>query len=730
MSKDYFRYRPERETGVIVTTLRQLKDLVRKLKDLEEFAFDTETNTLQVVADSDFFKLVGISISWGKCHNYYIPVGHVREEDFDNQLDLEEVVRYLKPIFEREDLRLIGANIKFDMHVMARIGIFIKTKDLFDVNISSWLCDENTPNGLKDNTILMLGYPQTHFAEVLNTVPKEVKKQFGLKASSKPTADLVLIEDLAPYALDDAFFTWEQYLGFSKKLVDEEMDRVYYRSYVPFIRTLFNMEERGVTVDVEKLREMQVDIEVDIEELRYKLVELAGVEINFNSSIQLSKLLFGRQPEPKMDFDAYDKWRRNGDNDRDCSWSYGSDKDREKEYNGYVKNWETENSISQHSFGFSVIDTTASGAPSTGSHTLWKLSKLVFTKKRKKEGVEFVKNLMVMKKLTKLKTAFIDGLLEQLYLDGKAHPSFNIIGTDSGRISCKEPNLQQLPKAEDDDKYQIRSVFIGSEDPVTGKRKKIIACDFSNLEMRVLAHFSKDENLLEMFREGFDTHGSTAVNMFELDCSPNEAKKLYPHLRQAAKTINFMLMYGGGASKLYASLKDDPYSPIDLGEEEYLKKYHCRNGVEVAQVYIDKYFKAYSGVAKFMRSQKRFAHKNGYVYTLLRRKRRLPDINSMDMKKSSYCERLSVNSCIQGSAADLTMNAQNRMMSDPWFEEHRAYMLIQVHDEVVYECPEEYVDECMKRIQKYMAHPFGDNIELNLEMKADADFGDSYAEAK
>lgn len=686
--KSYFRYRPERNIGVIVNTLMGLKDLVKKLKDLEEFAFDTETNTLQVVSDSDFFKCVGISISWGKNHNYYIPVGHARGEDFDNQLEESIVVKFLKPIFEREDLRLIGANIKFDMHVMSRIGIHVKTKDLFDVNIASWLCDENTPNGLKDNTIAKLGYPQTHFAEVLSTVPKEVKKEFGLKATSKPTADLVLISDLAPYAMDDAFFTWEQYLGFSKLLVDEEMDKVYYRSYVPFIRTLFSMEEQGVTVDVDKLLSMRTEITQDIEDLRYTLVGLAGVDINFNSSVQLGKLLFSRRDVNSAD------------------------------------------SIVRNSFGFAIVEATASGAPSTGSHTLWKLSQMTFTNTRKKQGVEFVKNLMVMKKLTKLKTAFIDGLLEQLYLDGKAHPSFNIIGTDSGRISCKEPNLQQLPKAEEDDKYQIRSVFIGSIDPVTKKRKKIIACDFSNLEMRVLAHFSKDENLLEMFREGFDTHGSTAVNMFELDCSPNEAKKLYPHLRQAAKTINFMLMYGGGASKLYASLRDDPYSPIDLGEDEYLKKYHCRNGVEVAQVYIDKYFKAYSGVAKFMRSQKRFAHKNGYVYTLLRRKRRLPDINSMDMKTSSYCERLSVNSCIQGSAADLTMNAQNRMMSDPWFSEHRANMLIQVHDEVVYECPEEYVDECMKRIQRYMEHPFGDNVELNLEMKADADFGDNYAEAK
>lgn len=189
-------------------------------------------------------------------------------------------------------------------------------------------------------------------------------------------------------------------------------------------------------------------------------------------------------------------------------------------------------------------------------------------------------------------------------------------------------------------------------------------------------------------------------------------------------------MYGGGAPTLYDTLKNDPYSPIDLGEKHYLEQYHCKDGVEVAQVYIDKYFKSYSGVADFMKKQRRFAHKYGFVYTILKRKRRLPDINSHDMRKMSYCERLAVNSAIQGTAADLTMNAQNRMMSDPWFNEHRAYMMVQVHDEVVYECPEEYTEECMERIKKYMAHPFGDNVELNLEMKADADVGDSYAEAK
>ena len=108
----------------------------------------------------------------------------------------------------------------------------------------------------------------------------------------------------------------------------------------------------------------------------------------------------------------------------------------------------------------------------------------------------------------------------------------------------------------------------------------------------------------------------------------------------------------------------------------------------------------------------------------------MPDINSSDFKAQSYCERLSVNSAVQGSAADLTMSAQNRVNADPWFEEHRIYMLLQVHDELVFECPEEYVDDCIKRVQQYMSHPFGDNVELNLPMRADADFGDSYQEAK
>ena len=614
------------------------------------------------------------------------------------------------------------------MHVMSRIGIDIKTKDVFDTMIASWLCNENTPNGLKENSADKMGIEQTHFKEVTENVPAEVKKRFGLKPNSKATFDMVLIDEGAPYALDDAFYTFKLYEGFLDELEEQNMYKIYFKVYVPFIRTIYDMERKGVTVDVERLEEMSKEINEDMENLQYDITELAGVEFNLSSNAQLVELLFGyTAPSKPVNMDKQPKIVQR-------MFEEGDDESLAKRGlyidNSTVYKMTGNPAIQKKSFHFRVLSTTASGAPQANADVFWRLSNMSFKDKRKREGVELCKLMLEYKKLEKLRSAFIDGLKEQLYEDGKAHPSFNIIGTDSGRLSCSSPNLQQLPKADEEDKYQIRSLFIGSIDENTGRHKKIVALDFSNLEMRVLAHFSEDKNLLEMFLSGSDTHGSTAVNMFELDCKPEEVKKKYPHLRQAAKILNFLLMYGGGAPTLYENLKSDHSHPIDLGDKTYLDTYKVKNGIEVAQIYIDRYFESYSGVTKFIRSQKRFAHKYGYVQTLLKRKRRLPEINSGDFKTQAYCERLSVNSAVQGSAADITMSAQNRVSSDPWFEDNGINMLLQVHDELVFECPEEFVEECIERVKKYMSHPFGDNVELNLPLVAEADFGDSYQEAK
>lgn len=754
----FFTYRPTMKRYTIVETKHDLKKLRKKMMAVEEFAFDTETNTLRVYGPQKDFALVGISISWGEYHNYYIPVGHKRYEDYGRQLELETVSKYLKEPFEREDVRIIGQNIKFDMHVMARINVNIKTRDLFDTMIASWLCDENSPNGLKENSAFYLGLSQTHFKEVTDLVSKEVMKEFGLKSNSRVTFDLTLIDDAAPYALADSFNTWELYLGFLLKLEDENMDKIFFKVYAPFIRTLFEMEERGVVIDTKRLNQMSEEINKDLNELEYKLIEIAGVEFKVSSNAQLAELLFGYvAPSKEQKLEKQTKAVQKMFAERDHEGLEAkklciqkNDKGRDALFK-IVGNPE----LQEACFHFKPLSTTAGGAPQVNADVLWKISHLEYKKnRRKKEGVEFCKLLADYKKLEKLRSAFIDGMIEQIYDDGKAHPTFNIIGTDSGRISCSKPNLQQLPKAEEEDKYQIRSLFIGSlylfnektkkvvgdytegdevPDNCIVKRKKIVALDFSNLEMRVLTHFSKDKNLLTMFLNGDDAHGSTAVNMFELPCTPAEAKKLYPHLRQAAKILNFLLMYGGGAFRLYEALKGDHFSPIDLGDKSYLetyKKQGAKNGEDVAQIYIDKYFDTYSGVAEFIKKQKRFAHKNGYVKTILGRKRRLPDINSHDFKTVAYCERLSVNSKVQGSAADITMSAQNRVSIDLWYVLHFVYMILQVHDELVFESPEEYVDDCISKTQRYMSHPFGDNVELNVPMLAEADFGNSYQEAK
>lgn len=688
----------ERKKSEIIQSVGQLKRLARKMEAIQEFAFDTETNTLRVYGANSNFKLVGLVISWGRYHNYYIPTGHYFDE---NQLSIKTVVKYLKPIFEREDITLVGQNIKFDMHVLARIGINVKTPKIFDTMIASWICDENTPNGLKENSQMILGIQQEHFGDTLASVTKEEKKAVGLKASQKPTFDLVRIENGSPYALDDAYYTWELYLHFLDKLEKEGMDKIYFNTYPQFITTLFRMEERGITVDVPKLKQMGIDMQEDLDQLEYDMLEIAGVQMNLGSTQELVQLLFG-----------YDNFKN------------------PKEH------------ILKYTFDFPVESSTAKGVPQVSGAVLEKLAKKEYKTKRKQEGIEFCKMLLEYKKLSKLKSAFVDGLLEQLYEDGKAHPSFHPVGTDSGRISCSSPNLMQMPNAKDDDKYQIRDCFIGNMRD-NGKRDHIISVDYSNLEVRVMAHFSKDPSLLSAFEEGKDLHGNTAVMMFGLPCHANEVKKLYPNLRQVGKVIAFLLQYGGSAMTLYETLTAQGE---DLDSKA--KEYKCKNGKEVAQKYMDMYFNGFKGIADFMKSQKKFAHRNEYVNTLVGRKRRLPDINSNNFGVSAYNERLSINACIQGSGADIMINAQNRIegtnpcevtkhflkdqglankfVASERLKELGCEMLVQIHDELLFSCPEENCEEAMTIIRDCMIYPFGEDVHLNVDLEVGAGHSKSY----
>ena len=425
----------------VIRTLGQFQRIVRKMQKLDEFAFDTETNTLRVNSDSDEFKIVGISISWSEYDNYYIPLGHVFDED---QLPVEVVAKGLKPIFEREDVRIIGHNLKYDLHVLARIGIHVKTLDLFDTMIASWICDENTPNGLKDNTSTILGIDQTKIADVFSTVTNEEKKSVGLKANNKATFDLVRIDVGSPYAIADSYYTWKLYLHFLDKLEQEGMEKIYFTVYPQFLTTLYRMEERGITLDIDRLREMDLEMARDIEDIEYQLLEIAGCELNLGSTQQLCQLLFG-----------YSDFKSVNQTLIDCS------------------------------FGLKPVGATKTGVPSASANDIKKLSKQSYKNRRKQEGVEFCKLLLEHRKLTKLKT-FVTKFEELVYKDGRIHCNFNIIGTDSGRISCSDPNLQQIPNSAEDDKYNLRELFMGGIDKKTGKRKHIISVDLIKFTLNLV----------------------------------------------------------------------------------------------------------------------------------------------------------------------------------------------------------------------------------------------------
>lgn len=555
-------------TGEVILSEARLKRLVKRLKKVDEYAFDTETNTLRVQWVGEM-ELVGISMCFGEYDTYYIPTGHFFDK---NQLPVDLVIKYLKPVFERPDVRIIGHNLKFDRHVLANCGIEFRTKDIFDTMLASWCIDENEQKGLKHLTNLVYDIPQGHFDECLRTVTSEDKKAFGLKASNKATFQLVRLKIGAPYAMADAYWTWRHYVDWTQdQLVKEQMDKIYYKKMLPFSDTLYKMERRGANIDADKLQKMAVKAEKDLEELEYKIIEIAGVDFNPGSGQQLSEILFG-----------YKKFNKKGD---------------------FTGNMD----IINKNFGFPILSKTDGGAPTTGDSALKALVKATYKRdKRKQQGQEMLKLILKYKKLNKLKSTFIDGLLKQRYCDGKVHPTFNLGGASSGRLSCSEPNLQQLPrpvemsnplnledwmkkfdikskevkKAQKELKhlvikdeyptgdiklknvcsltedyceylkewrakneenifwkfYEIRDAFI----PDNPEKESLIAIDYANLEMRLLAHFSGDPNLVEAVRGEHDLHGSTAVNMFSLDCEPDECKKFYHGLRQIAKTINFI----------------------------------------------------------------------------------------------------------------------------------------------------------------------------------------------
>ncbi len=287
--------------------------------------------------------------------------------------------------------------------------------------------------------------------------------------------------------------------------------------------------------------------------------------------------------------------------------------------------------------------------------------------------------------LSKLKSTYVDALPKLADPDtGRIHTSFNQTVAATGRLSSSEPNLQNIPIRTERGR-EIRKAFIPE------KGFKILAADYSQVELRVIASISGDENMIAAFKAGEDIHARTAKEIFELD-SPEEVT---PDQRRKAKEVNFGIPYGVSAYGLA--------SRLGIGNKE---------GKEL----IDHYFERFPGIQRYIEETKKFAQENGYVKTLMGRRRYIPDIGSRNWNVRSFAERTAINMPIQGTAADIIKVAMIRIQEWLEAEKLRTRMLLQVHDELVFEIHDEETEEVSEKIRHLMESAADLKVPLDVEI--------------
>ncbi|SDW10300.1 DNA polymerase I [Alicyclobacillus hesperidum] len=308
---------------------------------------------------------------------------------------------------------------------------------------------------------------------------------------------------------------------------------------------------------------------------------------------------------------------------------------------------------------------------------------------------EVVAKILDYRQLSKLQSTYVDGLLKMIRKEtGRIHTRFHQALTATGRLSSSEPNLQNIPIRLEEGR-RLRQVF----EP-TYQDWLIFAADYSQIELRILAHLSGDEALIDAFRSGMDIHTRTASDVFEV--SPDEVT---PLMRRQAKAVNFGIVYGisdfGLAQNLNIPQKD-------------------------AKRFIEEYFRKFPGVRKYMDEIVEQAKEKGFVTTLMNRRRYLPDIRSRNFHLRSFAERTAMNTPIQGTAADLIKLAMVRIDRALREAQMDARMLLQVHDELIFECPQDELSELQQLVRDNMENA----MTLNVPLRVDTAYGRTWYDAK
>jgi len=313
------------------------------------------------------------------------------------------------------------------------------------------------------------------------------------------------------------------------------------------------------------------------------------------------------------------------------------------------------------------------------------------------EGHELPRKVLEWRLLAKLKSTYTDALPTYIHPEtGRVHTSYQLASTTTGRLASTEPNLQNIPVRTQEGRA-IRKAFVAE------KGKKLVSADYSQIELRVLAHMADTPTLRQAFADGLDIHAMTASEMFGVPI-----KGMDPAIRRRAKAINFGIIYGISSVGLAAQL--------GIGRSE-------------AGAYIKTYFERFPGIKDYMEAMKAEARRQGYVKTLFGRKVHYPEINTKNPSLRGNYERAAINAPIQGSAADIIRRAMIRMAAALEEAGLSARMLLQVHDELVFEAPEDEVDKTMEIAQGIMERAPEPALKLKVPLKVDARTGDNWEAA-
>lgn len=409
-----------------------------------------------------------------------------------------------------------------------------------------------------------------------------------------------------------------------EKMKDQVPEKLFYEVELPLLKILKEMQERGILLDIDYLNKLSKEFHGELEKLEKKIWDLAGEEFNINSPKQLSEVLFEKM---------------------------------ELKTKGLKK--------------------TSTGSYSTNISELMKL----------KGEHPIIDDIVSYREFAKLVSTYVDNLPKMADKSNRLHTTFDQAGTATGRISSKDPNLQNIPKRTELGR-KIRKAFIA------GKGFKLVTFDYSQIELRIAAILSKDKKMLSVFKEGGDIHDAVASEIFGVPVG-----KVTQEMRRRAKIIDFGIIYGMGINAIKAN--------IGCTREE-------------AQSFYDEYFKDFKGMADYIENIKKSAREKGYTETLFGRKRYFPDINSPIDYIRKEAERMAINAPIQGTAADFIKLAM--VKTDEYLKKEnlkgKVRLLLQIHDELLFEIEEGAVPEIVQQIIKIMEGVYKNEVPIKVNASA------------